>query len=145
MNYGTSTSSWKPWSWVRLDWILIMRDIYINSNLSSLKKLTSSNRSIELKGCVHYIFASLCFKFKLQKIFFIPLKKLFLFFRISNFRILHFQISWRRQMHKHETRNTFYWITYEANTFFLWNLASLCHIKKEKNSSKTLQKLQPEN
>ena len=46
MNYGSSTSSWKPWRWVRLDLILTMRDIYINCNLSSLTKYTS-NRSIE--------------------------------------------------------------------------------------------------
>ena len=29
MNYDSSTSSWKPWRWVRLDLILSMRDIYI--------------------------------------------------------------------------------------------------------------------
>ena len=28
MNYGNSTSSWKPWRWVRLDLILTMREIY---------------------------------------------------------------------------------------------------------------------
>ena len=32
MNYGTSTSSWKPRRWVRFDLILTMRDIYINFN-----------------------------------------------------------------------------------------------------------------
>ena len=29
MNYGSCTSSWKPWRWVRLDLIFTMRDIYI--------------------------------------------------------------------------------------------------------------------
>ena len=30
MNYGSSTSSWKSWRWVRLDLILSMSDIYIS-------------------------------------------------------------------------------------------------------------------
>ena len=49
MNYGSSTSSWKPWRWVRLDLILTMRDIYINSNLNPLTKFTSSSRSTKFK------------------------------------------------------------------------------------------------
>ena len=49
MNYSSSTSSWKPWRWVRLDLILSMRDIYINSNLNPLTKFTSSNRSTNFK------------------------------------------------------------------------------------------------
>ena len=42
MNYGSCTSSWKPWRLVRLDLILTVRDIYINSKLNSLTKFTSS-------------------------------------------------------------------------------------------------------
>ena len=49
MNYLCSTSSWKPWRWVRLDLTLLMRDIYINSNLNPLTKFTSSSRSTEYK------------------------------------------------------------------------------------------------
>ena len=49
MNYGSSTSCWKPWRWVRLNLILTMRDIYINSNLNPLTKFTSSSRSTEFK------------------------------------------------------------------------------------------------
>ena len=49
MNYGSSTSSWKPWRWMRLDLIFSMRDIYINSNPNPLTKFTSSSRSTELK------------------------------------------------------------------------------------------------
>ena len=49
MSYGSSTSSWKPWRWVRLDLIFSMRDIYINSNLKPLTKFTSSSRSTEFK------------------------------------------------------------------------------------------------
>ena len=36
MNYGSSRSNWKPWRWVRLDLILMMKDIYISSNLNPL-------------------------------------------------------------------------------------------------------------
>ena len=46
MNSGSSTSSWRSWRWVRVDLIFSMRDIYINSNLNSLTKFTSSSRSI---------------------------------------------------------------------------------------------------
>ena len=49
MKHGSTTSSWKPWRWVRLDLILSMRDIYINSNLNPLTKSTSSSRSTEFK------------------------------------------------------------------------------------------------
>ena len=45
MNYGSSTSSWKLWRWVRLGLILSLRDIYINSNKNPLTKFTSSSRS----------------------------------------------------------------------------------------------------
>ena len=43
-----------------------------------------------------------------RKNVFISLQKLFSFSRKSNFVILHFQISWRHQMPKHKTRNTFH-------------------------------------
>ena len=50
-----------------------------------------------------------------RKKIFISLQKLFMFSRKSNFRIIHFQISWRHEMSKHKTRNTFHWITSEVN------------------------------
>ena len=43
MNYGSSTSSWKPWRWVRLDLILMMKDVQVNSNLNPVIKFTSSS------------------------------------------------------------------------------------------------------
>ena len=49
MKYGSSTSNWKPWRWVRLDLIFSITDIYINSNLNPLTKLTNSSRSTKLK------------------------------------------------------------------------------------------------
>ena len=49
MSYGNSTSSWKPWRWLKLDLIFAMRDIYINSLLNPLAKFISSSRSTELK------------------------------------------------------------------------------------------------
>ena len=49
INYGSSTSSWKPQRWVRLDLIFSMRDIYISSNLNPLTKFTSSSRSTKFK------------------------------------------------------------------------------------------------
>ena len=49
INYGSNTSIWKPWRWVRLNMILSMRDIYINSNLNPLKKFISSSRSTDFK------------------------------------------------------------------------------------------------
>ena len=49
INYGSSTSCWKPWRWVRFNLILTVSDIYINSNLNLLTKFTSSSRSTEFK------------------------------------------------------------------------------------------------
>ena len=49
MNCGCSTSSWKPWRWVRLDLVFSMKDIYINSKLNPITKFTSSSRSTEFK------------------------------------------------------------------------------------------------
>ena len=49
MNSGTSTSSWKPWRWVRFDMIFPMRNIYINSNLKPLTKFNRSSRSTGFK------------------------------------------------------------------------------------------------
>ena len=61
----------------------------------------------------------LCLKestWETRKNVFISLQKLFLFSGKSNFRILDILISWCHQMSKYETRNTFYWITWEVNT-----------------------------
>ena len=49
MNYGSNTSCRKPRRWVKFDLIFMMRDIYINSNVTPLPKLTSSSRSTEFK------------------------------------------------------------------------------------------------
>ena len=38
LNYGSSTSSWKPWRLTRLDLILMMRDIYINPTWTQSKQ-----------------------------------------------------------------------------------------------------------
>ena len=75
-----------------------------------------------------------------KNVFFFSFQKLFSFSRKSNFRILHFQISWCHQMPKHKTRNRFHWITWEVNRVCERNLASACHIAKEKNSSKNSTK-----
>ena len=47
MNYGSSTSRWKPWWWVRFDLLFPMRDIYINSNLNT--EFTKSSRRSSFK------------------------------------------------------------------------------------------------
>ena len=38
-------------------------------------------------------------------------------------------MPWYHQMPKNETRNTFYWITWEVNAIWWYNLASLCNKK----------------
>ena len=70
----------------------------------------------------------------------ILLLKLFFFLRESSFRILDIQISWQCQVPKHKTRKTCYWISWEVNTVCKWNLASLCHITKDKTLSKNSTK-----
>ena len=61
MNYGSSTSSWKPWRSVRLDLILMMRDTNINSNLNPITKFTSS-RSTEFKDILLRNFSQMIIK-----------------------------------------------------------------------------------
>ena len=76
----------------------------------------------------------LCLKgstLKTRKNVFISLRKFFLFLRSSSFNFSDIQMSWRHQMSKHETRNILYGITWEVNTVWWWNSASLCRVTKE--------------
>ena len=89
-----------------------------------------------VEGCVSHIFASFFCMSKREHLW--NKKKSFLFHFKSSFcswdnQILAWDIhiSWRHQMPKHKTRNTFYWITWEVNTVWWWNLASLHNITKE--------------
>ena len=45
MNYGSTSSGWKPWKWVRFHLILTMRNICVNSKLNPVQKVTSSRRT----------------------------------------------------------------------------------------------------
>ena len=97
---------------------IIFSDLFIK-NWSTISKTnfqySYTNRfevSYRVKVYVCYIFASLLLSLKenfseTRKISFISLQELFSFLRKSNFGILHIQISWRHQMPKHKTRNTF--------------------------------------
>ena len=62
MNYDSSKSSRKPWRWVRLDLILTIRDIYINSNLNPFTKFTSSSRSTAFKDILPWIISQMITK-----------------------------------------------------------------------------------
>ena len=58
MNYGSSTTCWKPWRWVRLS----MRDKYTNSNLNPLTKFTSSSRSTAFKDILPWNISQMIMK-----------------------------------------------------------------------------------
>ena len=62
MNYGSSKSSQKLWSWVRLDLIFSMRNIHINSNLNPLTKFTSSSASTEFKDILPWNISQMIMK-----------------------------------------------------------------------------------
>ena len=49
MRYGSTTSSWKTWTWLTLGLIFTMSDIFINSNQASLTKFTNSCKGTEFK------------------------------------------------------------------------------------------------
>ena len=49
ISYSSSTSILISWRWVGLDLILMIKDIYISSNLYPLTKFISNSRSTELK------------------------------------------------------------------------------------------------
>ena len=54
MNYSSNVSSWKPLRWVRLSLTFMMRDLYINPNLKSLTKFTSSSRNTTFKDILSW-------------------------------------------------------------------------------------------
>ena len=62
MNYDSRKSSWKSWRWVRLDLILTMSDIYVNSNLNPLTKFTSSSRGTEFKDILPWNISQMTMK-----------------------------------------------------------------------------------
>ena len=62
MNCGSCTSSWQSWRWMRLDLILSMRDICINSNLNPLTKFTSSSRSTKFKDILPWNISQMIMK-----------------------------------------------------------------------------------
>ena len=60
MNCHSSTSSWKPWRWVRLDLILLM--IYINFSLNLPTKFMISSRSNQLKDVFQWKISQMIMK-----------------------------------------------------------------------------------
>ena len=94
--------------------------------LWSFKQARNKNTLVQIffKGCVCYIFASLFFMSKWEQLW--NKEKHFLFhfksfFRFRDNQIFNFsdiQLSWCDQMPKHETRSTFYRITWEVNTIW---------------------------
>ena len=88
---------------------------------------------LRFKGCVCYNFANLfCMSKKehlrnKEKCFLFHFKSSSRSWDNNTFNILDTQMSWCHQMPKHETWNT-YWITWEVNTVWQWNLASLCSL-----------------
>ena len=66
---------------------------------------------------------------------FISLQKLFSFSRKSDIRILDIQISWRHQMPKNKTRNTFYWLMWEINSPSMKFGQYMWHYNKKKKIS----------
>ena len=107
-----------------IQWPIALR--MTKESIANFRSLVLFDADItKLKGCVHYIFASLfcmpkredlwnkekCFSFHFR-----VRVRLFSFLRQSNFKFSDIQMSWRYHLSMHETQNTFYWITWEANT-----------------------------
>ena len=96
--------------------------------------MLQNNESI--KGCVRYIFPGLFLSLnksicQTRNIVFYFTSKALFSLRKSNFRILHFQISWRHQMPKDKARNTFQWITWEIQSVNeIWPVMSYYKRKK---------------
>ena len=62
MNYGSSTSSWKPRRWLRLNLIFTMMNIYINSNLTPIIKVFLRSRSTKLKNILPWNISQMIMK-----------------------------------------------------------------------------------
>ena len=99
--------------------------IKLGKVLSYRKGLQCIKATQTIKGCVRYIFVSLLCKSKGEH--FWNREKCFLFHFKSSFRswdtqILTFpdiQMLWCHQIPKHETPNTYYWITWEVNSLVM--------------------------
>ena len=70
---------------------------------------------------------------------------LFLLSATLNFSILEIQISWRHQMPKHRTRNTFYWIICEANKVYVSGIRSVYVTLEKKKIEKFYKNCDLEN
>ena len=95
---------------------------------SPVKKLVTNSMNMFLKVLLAK-FLLFCFMFKKEQ-FWNKENCLFhfeSFFSSWDNKILNFQafMSWHHQVSKHETQNLFYWITWEVNTLYQWNLVSL--------------------
>ena len=62
VNYGSRTSSCKPWRWMRLNLLLKMRDVCINSNLEPFTSFISSSRSTEFKDILSWKISQMIMK-----------------------------------------------------------------------------------
>ena len=62
VDFGSSTSSRKPWRWVRLDLIFTMINIYINSNLNPVTKFFSSSRNTKFKNILPWNISQMIMK-----------------------------------------------------------------------------------
>ena len=56
VNYGSRTSSCKPWRWMRLNLLLKMRDVCINSNLEPFTSFTRIFISLAMKRDITFEF-----------------------------------------------------------------------------------------
>ena len=60
--YKWKSDFYEPWRWVRLDLILRMRDIYINSNLNPLTNVTSTSRNTQFKDILSWNISQMIMK-----------------------------------------------------------------------------------
>ena len=74
---------------------------------------------------------------KIFKVFLFYLKS---FFRSRDNQSLDIQIQWCHEMPMHETRNTFYWTTWEVNTVSYWNFGQFVSYYKRKSFIKKSHK-----
>ena len=127
--YTISHKGIKDLNWLQVSAGFISNVLFwllsLNLLIATVRTIWMKFLKLRLKGSLKFVSTTLllvCFvsliesNRKRRKNVFISLRKLFLLLRSSNFNLSSIQMSWHLHMPKRETRNTFYWITWEVNS-----------------------------
>ena len=107
--------------WLRCAHVLLGRKTKLINHFLYKKYFNSMTIMLKVVSIAFLLVCFVCLKdstceTRINAFYFIS--KALLVLEIIKFNVLDIQISWRHQMPKHETRNTYYWITWEVSAIW---------------------------